>query len=231
MPIHTIFIIYLGQIFHCKIVFIQQYVDSLYLFLLTLDFFANMNSLNWAFPSGRKSKTGRGVGTSAAGEATCFKRGSEERSSSPLVGASSGSSGQRHEQLPPHLARASLTGKSILSSLESSDSMFHYLEAFKTSLGGISQGKWNTLEGLADEDSMGAVTQATMMVRHLLAHYACIFYLVLGLIRNFLSSWQATLYSLKSLNINATNIASYDKLKADFDEAINKKTRQAPSSH
>ena len=32
------------------------------------------------------------------------------------------------------------------------------------------------------------------------------------------------MYSLKSLNINATKIVSYDKLKADFDEAIGEKT-------
>ena len=89
-----------------------------------------------------------------------------------MVGPSSGSSGQRREQLPPRLARASSTIESVLSSLESSDSMAHYLEAFKTSLGDISQGEWNTLERLADEDLMGATTCATMMVRHLFAHYA-----------------------------------------------------------
>ena len=49
-----------------------------------------------------------------------------------------------------------------------------YLDAFKTSLGDVSQGEWNTLEGLTDEDSMGATIQATMMVRHLFGHYACI---------------------------------------------------------
>ena len=36
--------------------------------------------------------------------------------------------------------------------------MTHYLEAFKTSLGDISQGEWNTLEGLVDEDSMSVAT-------------------------------------------------------------------------
>ena len=39
----------------------------------------------------------------------------------------------------------------------------------------------------------------------------------------FLSFWHATLYSLKSLNNNATKVASYDKLKADFDEAMGEK--------
>ena len=92
-----------------------------------------------------------------------------------MAGASLGSSGQRREQLPPHPTQASSTGKNVLSSSESSDSMACYLEAFKTSLGDISQGEWNTLEGLADEDSMGATTRATMMVRHLFARYACIF--------------------------------------------------------
>ena len=73
------------------------YLASVYLLLLTLDFFTDMNSLNWASPSGRKSKTGRGVGTSAAGEAARPKQGHEERSLSPVVGPSSGSSGQRRE--------------------------------------------------------------------------------------------------------------------------------------
>ena len=148
------------------------YICSYWLFL---DFFADMNSLNWASPSGRKSKASWGAGISAAGEVARSKRGHEEQPSSPMVGASSGSSGQRREQLPPRPARTSLTGKSVLSSSESSNSMVRYLEAFKTSLGDISQGEWNTLEGLADEDSMGAATRATMMVRHLFAHYACIF--------------------------------------------------------
>ena len=117
-----------------------------------------MSSLNWAFLSGRKSKAGRGAGTSATEEAASPKRGREERPPSPVVGASSGSSGQNHEQLPPHPACVSSTSKSVLSSLESSDSMARYLEAFKTSLGDISQGEWNTLEALIDEDSMGAAT-------------------------------------------------------------------------
>ena len=151
------------------------YVASLHLLLLTLDFFADMNSLNWASHSGRKSKAGWGASSSAAREIAHPKWGREERSPSPVVGASSGSFGQRREQLPPRPACASSTGKSVLSSSESSDSMARYLEAFKTSFGHISQGEWNTLEGLADEDSMGAAIQATMMVRHLFAHYACIF--------------------------------------------------------
>ena len=97
-----------------------------------------MNSLNWVSPSRRKSKAGRGAGTSAAGEAARPKKGREERPSSPMVGASSRSSSQRREQLPHQPARASSTGKSVLSSSESSDSMARYLEAFKTSLGDIS---------------------------------------------------------------------------------------------
>ena len=84
-------------------------------------------------------------------------------------------SGQRREQLPPTLAHTSLTGKSVFSSSESSDSMARYLEAFKTFLGDIAQGEWNTLEGIVDADSMGAATWATMMVRHLFACYAYIF--------------------------------------------------------
>ena len=44
--------------------------------------------------------------------------------------------------------------------------MTHYLEAFKTSLGDISQGEWNTLEALMDEKSMGAATWAATMARH-----------------------------------------------------------------
>ena len=131
-------------------------VVNSYLLSLTLTFFliffADMNSLNWASPSGRKSKAGRGAGTFATGEAAHPKRGCEEQPLSPVVGASSGSSGQKREQLPPRPARVSSTGKSVLSSSESSDSMALYLEAYKTSLGDISQGEWNTLEGLIDED-------------------------------------------------------------------------------
>ena len=62
--------------------------------------------------------------------------------------------------------------------------MARYLEAFKTSLGDISQGEWNTFKGLADEDSMGAATWATMMVRYPFAYYTCS-YLILCLIINF----------------------------------------------
>ena len=163
------------------------------------------------------------MGTSVAGEATRPKRGLEERPLSLVVRASWGSFGQRLEQLLPRSARVSSTGKSVLSSLESNDSVAYYLEAFKTSLGDISQGEWNTLEGLADEDSMGAATRATDGKASFWS--LCLyFYLILGLIRNFLSSWQATLYLLKSLNINVTKVSSYDKLKADFDEAISEKT-------
>ena len=32
------------------------------------------------------------------------------------------------------------------------------------------------------------------------------------------------MYSLKSLNLNATKVASYDKLKAEADEAVSEKT-------
>ena len=126
----------------------SSYVANSYLTLLTLNFFVDMKSLNWASPSGRKVKASRGAGTSAAQDAARPKRGREERPLSPVVGVSSRSSGQRREHLPPRLARASSTCKSFLSSSESSDSMSHYLEAFKTSLGDISQGEWNTLEGL-----------------------------------------------------------------------------------
>ena len=59
---------------------------------------------------------------------------------SPLIGVSSGSSGQRRKQLPPRLARVPLASKSVISSSEPSDSKTHYLEALKTSLGDISQG-------------------------------------------------------------------------------------------
>ena len=45
------------------------------------------------------------------------------------------------------------------------------------------------------------------------------FSLILSLIK-FSFFWQATLYSLKNLNINATKVASYDKLKAEFDKAM-----------
>ena len=41
----------------------------------------------------------------------------------------------------------------------------------------------------------------------------------------FLFFLQATLYSLKSLNDNRTKVASYDKLKAEFNEAIREKAR------
>ena len=51
--------------------------------------------------------------------------------------------------------------------------MARYLEAFKTSLGDITPEEWNTLDGLADEDTMGAATRATMMVRHSLTQCAC----------------------------------------------------------
>ena len=149
----------------------SSYVANSHFPLLTLDVFVGMNSLNWAFPLGRKAKAGRGAGTSTARGAARPKRVHEERPPSPEVGASSGSSGQRREQLPPRLVHSSQVGKSILSSLESGDSMSRYLEAFKSSLGDISQGEWNTFEGLADEDSMGAVTRATMMVRYPLASH------------------------------------------------------------
>ena len=39
------------------------------------------------------------------------------------------------------------------------------------------------------------------------------------------------MYSLKSLNINATKVANYDKLKADFDEVIGEKTRLEGQLH
>ena len=101
--------------------------------------------------------------------------------------------------------------------------MSRYLEAFKTSLGDISQGEWNTFEGLANEDSMGVATRATMMVRHPLASHLFLPHTWSNW--KLLFSWQATLYSLKSLNVNATKVANYDRLKADFDEVVRKKTR------
>ena len=149
------------------------YYELILCFLLTLNsclvFFADMNSLNWASPTGRKSRGGRGVGTSAAGEAVGPKQGHEDCPPSPMIGVSSGSSNQRLEQVPPYPACVSPTGKSITSSSKLSDSMARYLEAFKTSLGDISPKEWNTLEDLTDEDSMGAATRAAMMVRHSLA--------------------------------------------------------------
>ena len=35
---------------------------------------------------------------------------------------------------------------------------------------------------------------------------------------------QATLYSLKSLNINATKVVNHDRLKAELDEAVGERT-------
>ena len=121
-----------------------------------------MISLNWALPTGRKSRAGRDTSSSASGEATHPKRGREDRPPSPVVGVSSESSSQRREQLPPRPTRVHSTSKSVASSSETSESMARYLEAFKTSLGDISPREWNTLDGLADDDSMGAA----IMVRH-----------------------------------------------------------------
>ena len=42
---------------------------------------------------------------------------------------------------------------------------------------------------------------------------------------------QATLYSLKSLNINATKVVSYDKLKAEFNETMGEKTHLKGQLH
>ena len=50
----------------CSLIF--ALVDTFF-----LDFFTDMNSLNWASPSGRKSKVGQGVGTSATEEVACPK--------------------------------------------------------------------------------------------------------------------------------------------------------------
>ena len=161
-----------------------SYIANSHLSLLTLDVFAGMNSLNWKSLSGTKAKTSRGAGTSTARDATCPKRVCEERPLSPVVMVSSGSSGHRSEQLHPRPACSSQASKSLLSSLESGDSRSLYLEALKTSLGDISQGEWNTFEGLADEDSIGAATHATMMVRHPLVCYIYL-YLILCLIGNF----------------------------------------------
>ena len=141
-----------------------SYVANSHLPILTFDAFTGMNSFNWASPSGRRAKAGRGAGTSTARDTAHPKRVREERPPSPVVGVSSGLSSHRCEQLPPYPARSSQAGKSILSPLESGDSRSLYLEAVKTSLGDISQGEWNTLEGLADEDLIEAAARASMMV-------------------------------------------------------------------
>ena len=77
---------------------------------------------------------------------------------------------------------------------------------------------------------MGAAARASMMVSHPFACYIYL-YLILCLIENFYVSSQAMLYSLKSLNINATKIANYDRLKADFDEVVGEKTRLEGQLH
>ena len=147
-----------------------SHTESLYLFSIDMNSclvsLADMNSLNQASPTRRKSRASRGAGTSATGEAAHPKQGREDRPPSPMTGVSLGSSDQRREQLPPRPAHVFHAGKSVASSLEPSDSMAHYVEAFKTSLGDISQGEWNTLQVLMDKDSMGATTRATMMVRY-----------------------------------------------------------------
>ena len=70
---------------------------------------------------------------------------------------------------------------------------------------------------------MRAVARASMMVRHPLICYTHL-YLILGLLKNFVFL-QATLYSLKSLNINATKVANHDKLKAELEEAVGERDR------
>ena len=132
-------------------------------------------------------KVGRGVDTLTSQDAARPKRMREERPSSPVVGVSSGSSGQRGEQLPPRQSHSSYADKGVLSSSESGDSRFRSLEALKTSLGDISQGEWNTFEGFADEDSMGTTARASMMVRHPLTCYIYL-YLILCLLKTFVSS-------------------------------------------
>ena len=47
----------------------------------------------------------------------------------------------------------------------------------------------------------------------------------------FLFFLQATFYSLKSLNINTTKVASHDKVKAEFDEAMGEKARLEGQLH
>ena len=139
-------------------------------FCVTLDYclflFAYMNFLNWALPTGRKSRVGRGASSSATKGGVHPKQGLEDRPPSPVIGVSSRSSGQRREQLPPHPTRVSSAAMSVASSSELSDSMACYLEAFKTSLGDITPGEWNILDGLTNGDTMGAATRAAMMVRH-----------------------------------------------------------------
>ena len=132
--------------------------------------------------------------------------------------------GPEGEQLPPRPAHSSHADKDVLSSSKSSDSKSRYFEALKTSLRDISQGEWNTFEGLGDEDSIGAAVRASIMVRYYLTCYIYL-YLILCLIGNFCISLQATLYSLKSLNINATKVANYDKLKAKLDKVVGERER------
>ena len=132
-----------------------------------------MNSLNWSAPSGRKARAGRGAGASTSKGAARPKRGREEMPPSPVVGGSSGSSGRVLGQLPPRPTRSSPADRGVPSSSESVDSRPHYLEALKSSLGDISQGEWDTFEGLTDEDSLGAAARASMMVRSL---FTCALY-------------------------------------------------------
>ena len=158
-----------------------DYLDHWFMLILTtFNVLADMNSLNWSSPSGRKARAGRGAGASTSRDAVRPKRGREEVPPSPVVGGSSGSSGQRREQLPPRPARSSHADRGVPSSSESVDSRSRYLEALKSSLGDISQGEWDTFEGLADEDAMGAAARASMMVRSFLTCvlYACTSYLV-----------------------------------------------------
>ena len=118
-----------------------MYIASSYSSLLTLDILAGMNSLNWASPSRRKAKAGRGIGASTSRDPAGPKQVVEERPPNPVVGVSSGSSGQRREQLPPRPARSSHTDRGVISSSESIDSRSRYLEALRTSLGDISLGE------------------------------------------------------------------------------------------
>ena len=66
-------------------------------FYVTLDFclifFADMNFLNWASPTRRKSRASRGARSSTVGEGARPKRGREDQPPSLVIGVSSRSSG------------------------------------------------------------------------------------------------------------------------------------------
>ena len=91
-----------------------------------LFFFADMNSLDWALPMGRKSRDSWGASSSEVGKGARMKRGREDQPPSPVIRVSFWSSGQRREQLPPRPSRVFFVGKSVVFCSELSDSMAHY---------------------------------------------------------------------------------------------------------